>query len=112
MSELKNNGNNNDDSKSVPVIDISPLINLCNASKSDLDRVANDIYKACSEWGFFYIINHNISIQLQSQLEAISKQFFALPIEEKMKIRMELGGRAWRGYFPVNGELTSGKPGK
>ena len=23
---------------------------------------------------------------------------------------MELGGRAWRGYFPVGDELTSGKP--
>ena len=23
---------------------------------------------------------------------------------------MSLGGRAWRGYFPVGGELTSGKP--
>jgi polar amino acid transport system ATP-binding protein len=22
----------------------------------------------------------------------------------------ELGGRAWRGYFPLNGELTSGIP--
>ena len=27
-----------------------------------------------------------------------------------MRIRMALGGRAWRGYFPVGGELTSGKP--
>jgi hypothetical protein len=23
---------------------------------------------------------------------------------------MQLGGRAWRGYFPVGGELTSGRP--
>jgi isopenicillin N synthase-like dioxygenase len=27
-----------------------------------------------------------------------------------MAIRMELGGRAWRGYFPVGAELTSGRP--
>jgi isopenicillin N synthase-like dioxygenase len=27
-----------------------------------------------------------------------------------MKIRMALGGRAWRGFFPVGAELTSGKP--
>ena len=27
-----------------------------------------------------------------------------------MKISMSTGGRAWRGYFPVRGELTSGKP--
>jgi len=29
-----------------------------------------------------------------------------------MKIAMARGGRAWRGYFPVGGELTSGKPDK
>jgi isopenicillin N synthase-like dioxygenase len=23
---------------------------------------------------------------------------------------MELAGKAWRGYFPVGGELTSGRP--
>ena len=23
---------------------------------------------------------------------------------------MALGGRAWRGYFPLGGELTSGRP--
>jgi len=27
-----------------------------------------------------------------------------------MRWRMELGGRAWRGYFPLGGELTSGRP--
>ena len=27
-----------------------------------------------------------------------------------MKIAMAKGGRAWRGFFPVGGELTSGKP--
>src|SRR4029453_3531400 len=27
-----------------------------------------------------------------------------------MRIRMLLGGRAWRGYFAVGDELTSGKP--
>ncbi len=30
--------------------------------------------------------------------------------EEKMRIPMSRGGRAWRGFFPVGGELTSGKP--
>ena len=27
-----------------------------------------------------------------------------------MRIHMSRGGRAWRGYFPVGGELTSGQP--
>jgi len=39
-----------------------------------------------------------------------SRRFFVLPEAEKMKIGMARGGRAWRGFFPVGGELTSGKP--
>ena len=27
-----------------------------------------------------------------------------------MEIAMARGGRAWRGFFPVGGELTSGRP--
>src|SRR5579862_7996596 len=39
-----------------------------------------------------------------------SAEFFALPLADKMEIAMERGGRAWRGYFPVGAELTSGRP--
>ena len=47
---------------------------------------------------------------LATALESASRGFFALDTAEKMRIRMDLGGRAWRGYFPVGGELTSGIP--
>jgi isopenicillin N synthase-like dioxygenase len=40
----------------------------------------------------------------------VSHQFFAQDLQTKLEIRMALGGRAWRGYFPVGGELTSGRP--
>jgi isopenicillin N synthase-like dioxygenase len=33
-----------------------------------------------------------------------------LPEESKRAIAMERGGRAWRGWFPLGGELTSGEP--
>ena len=36
--------------------------------------------------------------------------FFALPQAAKMEIAMARGGPAWRGYFPVGAELTSGRP--
>src|SRR5262249_17484389 len=36
--------------------------------------------------------------------------FFTQDVETKLRIRMALGGRAWRGYFRVGDELTSGKP--
>ena len=91
---------------SIPIIDVSPLVS---GSENRLS-VAAELKKACTEFGFFYIVGHGVDEQLLIKLEELSKQFFALPEEEKMKIRMSLGGRAWRGYFPVGDELTSGKP--
>jgi polar amino acid transport system ATP-binding protein len=44
------------------------------------------------------------------RLVAASRRFFALDQATKMQWRMSLGGRAWRGYFPAGGELTSGRP--
>jgi hypothetical protein len=44
------------------------------------------------------------------QLADASAEFFALPLADKLEIAMERGGRAWRGFFPVGAELTSGQP--
>ena len=79
-------------------------------SKRLLDAVAKDIRQACQNHGFFYVSGHGVSEQLQFELESVSKQFFELSETEKMKIAMPKAGNAWRGYFPVGNELTSGKP--
>jgi isopenicillin N synthase-like dioxygenase len=89
----------------VPIIDIGPLRN-----GTEGQRVADAIADACGECGFFYVIGHGVEENLQQRLETSSRLFFAQPLEAKMAIRMHLGGRAWRGYFPVGEELTSGKP--
>lgn len=46
---------------------------------------------------------------LQKSILTNAQKFFSLPREEKRKIRMSEGGRAWRGYFEVGEEYTSGK---
>jgi isopenicillin N synthase-like dioxygenase len=89
----------------VRIIDIEPLLN-----GTGRQRVADEIALACGECGFFYIVGHGVEEPLQHRLETLSRQFFARDLEAKMAIRMQLSGRAWRGYFPVGGELTSGKP--
>ncbi len=71
--------------------------------------MAARIGQACREHGFFYILGHGVDEGLQERLLNVSREFFAEPLERKMEIRMALGGRAWRGYFPVGGELTSGR---
>ncbi len=91
---------------SIPIIDVTALRHV----ESDRQAVAQQIRQACHETGFFYIIGHGIDEILQQQLEQLSRQFFAQSLETKMEIPMAQGGRAWRGYFPVGGELTAGQP--
>jgi isopenicillin N synthase-like dioxygenase len=93
----------------IPIVDISDAIKD-EASHAEKKKAAAQIGAACRTNGFFYIIGHGIDVDLQNQLESISKRFFSLPLEEKLKIKMALGGLAWRGYFPIGGELTSGRP--
>jgi Isopenicillin N synthase and related dioxygenases len=90
----------------IPVIDISPLI----CGTESRSAVATEIGQACRECGFFYAVGHGVGEDLQRRLERLSRRFFAQDLEAKMEIRMARGGRAWRGYFPVGGELTSGQP--
>jgi len=94
------------DFSSIHVIDVTPLVRR----NGDRDGVAKQIARACRESGFFYIVGHDVSESLQSKLENLSREFFAQPSEKKLEIEMEKGGRAWRGYFAVGSELTSGKP--
>lgn len=91
---------------SVPVVDVGPLV----GTSADASATAGAIDAACREFGFFYIVGHGISTQLQADLDALARQFFSLPGGEKDRIAMTRGGRAWRGWFPVGGELTSGVP--
>src|ERR1051325_2616967 len=96
----------NDTGLSIPIIDIRALLH----ATDDCREVAAQIGQACRECGFFYVVGHGVDEQLQHQLEAVSRAFFAQDEETKLDIRMARGGRAWRGYFPVGGELTSGAP--
>ncbi|WP_394835024.1 isopenicillin N synthase family oxygenase [Pendulispora rubella] len=84
----------------LPIIDLEGL----------RPKVASALRMACERDGFFYVRNHGVSESLQGELESQARTFFARPLEEKMGMAMEHGGRAWRGYFPVGGELTSGVP--
>jgi isopenicillin N synthase-like dioxygenase len=103
---MSDNRRPNDTGLNIPIIDIRALLH----ATDDRREVAAQIGQACRECGFFYVVGHGVDEQLQQQLEAVSRAFFAQDEETKLDIRMSRGGRAWRGYFPVGGELTSGQP--
>jgi isopenicillin N synthase-like dioxygenase len=90
----------------LPVIDLSPF----DESRLWRDHVGAQIDRACSEFGFFYLVGHGVEEVLIERLLTLSRQFFAQDEAAKRRIHMSLSGRAWRGYFPVGEELTSGLP--
>ncbi|XP_059283061.1 gibberellin 2-beta-dioxygenase 1-like [Lycium ferocissimum] len=57
----------------VPVIDLS---------KPDS---RNLIVKACEEFGFFKVINHDVPMEFISKLESEAIKFFSSPLSEKLK---------------------------
>jgi isopenicillin N synthase-like dioxygenase len=65
---------------------------------------------ACREVGFFAVPLTHEHCLLRDQLLAVAAEFFALPEDDKARVSMAVGGTAWRGWFPLGGELTSGKP--
>jgi isopenicillin N synthase-like dioxygenase len=95
-------------SAALPIIDVGPL--LGRGPAAGRAEAAGRIQAACRERGFFYVVGHGVPAGLLDELASASAEFFALPPEDKLQIAMERGGRAWRGYFPVGAELTSGRP--
>ncbi len=81
----------------LPVIDLSA------------PDVPARIEAACRETGFFYVAGHGVPRVLRDSLDAAAREFFSLPDNEKAEIAMARGGKAWRGWFPVGAELTSGE---
>ena len=69
--------------KTPPVIDFS---NFLSGDPSKMKECAEQIGHACRTQGFFQIVNHPIPASLQKEMFKLSKEFFALPIDEKMKL--------------------------
>ncbi|QIB05183.1 2-oxoglutarate and iron-dependent oxygenase domain-containing protein [Pseudomonas sp. FP2300] len=92
---------------SLPIIDISPLYG---DEPSAWQTVAEQIDSACRQWGFFYIKGHPISPARIAEVLDNAQRFFALPVEEKLKIDITQT-RHHRGYGAVATEqLDPTKP--
>ena len=93
----------------LPLLDIAPLLDP-GAALPDRQRVGTALDAACRTSGFLLITGHGVDPALRDDLERWSRAFFALPDEVKESVAMPRAGAAWRGWFPVGGELTAGEP--
>jgi polar amino acid transport system ATP-binding protein len=92
--------------KALPVIDVAALVAGTPARTAAVEAIG----QACRAHGFFYVVGHGVDPGLLARLVGTSRSFFAQDEATKMRWSMSRGGRAWRGYFPAGGELTSGRP--
>ncbi|KAK7838628.1 protein dmr6-like oxygenase 2 [Quercus suber] len=65
---------------SVPIIDISLLVSCTPEEQS---QIIHQLSKACSDWGCFMVINHDVTESLTKAMIASFQEFFDLPEEEK-----------------------------
>lgn len=83
----------------IPVIDLGPYF----AGKAGaLEALGAEIRHACETVGFFYIANHGVPQDLIDRTFAQSKRFHALPLDEKLKLRLDEYNI---GYLPMNASV-------
>ena len=85
----------------VPVIDISPYRGVDAAARHAL---AAEVDRTCREIGFMVISGHGVDPDLIAAVESVSRAFFDLPLEEKMRI-VRPAPDVTRGYMPMKAEV-------
>lgn len=78
----------------LPVVDIAPLLD-----GSDKQKVAKETRWALSNAGFLYVKNHGIAQDFVDQVFDVTRHFFDLPMEDKIKFHVSNSHVALRGYF-------------
>ena len=94
----------------VPVIDVRALVDATSGLAAR-HEVAARMGAACRHNGFFYVVGHGVDEGLQARLrDAEPRVLRAGSWRRSCRSAWPWAGRAWRGYFRVGDELTSGKP--
>ena len=88
----------------VPVVDVSGLGSDAPAAQQ---AVADELGRAAREVGFLYVTGTGIDSALFMDLLDVTQRFFALPLEDKMRVYI---GRSTnhRGYVPEGEEVFAG----
>src|SRR5262245_32135068 len=94
--------------ESVPIIDITPYRTGGEVGKR---AVAAQIGEACRDIGFLIIEGHGVSPALIGAVDDVSRAFFDLPLEEKMRVARPAPD-VTRGYIPTEGESVARSRGE
>ncbi|KAJ0980311.1 hypothetical protein J5N97_008566 [Dioscorea zingiberensis] len=84
------------DAGEIPLIDLSPLLHHPIPSDPSDPSIPDEISSliaaigaACLDWGFFQVVNHGVDLKLLERVQAVAREFFALPAEEKRRVKRD-----------------------
>jgi isopenicillin N synthase-like dioxygenase len=83
----------------IPIIDLGPYLA---GEPGARERAAAEIGAALATIGFYFIANHGVAQPLVDHVFAECARFHALPLDEKMKVKMLT--RELIGYLPLGGQ--------
>ncbi|GJN26255.1 hypothetical protein PR202_gb14173 [Eleusine coracana subsp. coracana] len=75
----------------LPVVDLTPFFT---GDEGGIARATEAVREACRTHGFFRAVNHGVPPELMARALELSAAFFALPDEEKIKVRPAEGAKA------------------
>lgn len=74
----------------IPIISVSGL-----RSEGGIEKLAEAVFSAASQVGFFYLIDHQVPKDLRQRAFAASQRFFACPQQQKETIAVNQDQRGW-----------------
>nr|AAZ78661.1 flavonol synthase [Fragaria x ananassa] len=80
-------------------------------SDPDEEKLLKQIFEASIDWGMYQIVNHDISNEAISKLQAVGKEFFELPQEEKEVYAKDPNSKSVEGYGTFLQKELEGKKG-
>jgi isopenicillin N synthase-like dioxygenase len=83
----------------IPVIDFGPVFA---GEPAALESLAPNVRHACENVGFFYAAGHGVDEALIDAAFAASRRFHALPLKEKLKLRLNENNI---GYLPIDASV-------
>jgi isopenicillin N synthase-like dioxygenase len=92
----------------------APVISLAgfdDGAGPEADRVAAAIDRACTEVGFFGVIDHGIDEDLPAAALDAARRFFALPVDVKRRWAVAAPVGLQRGYGGLGGEAQAAAVG-
>lgn len=89
---------------SLPILDFARFY----ASPAERNAFVAELRNVLYDHGFFYLDGHGVNQKLVEDVVATAKRFFALPLEEKLKIEM-VKSPHFRGYNRAGQERTRGE---